>query len=137
MNILELLDITTINTVERMADEKNFIQNCDNLVLVVHNYIKTNWNYLLETNSIKRKEDKKNLVVNELQKFIEKIYADNIKKLNKDRGNLKSPSTDENRPYMVNVIGEFIKNERIIILYGTRYHQSITDTNWATVRGSL
>jgi len=147
-SIKQSLENVLQNTFNRMSDDSKFTVNCDELVVLVHNSIKEKWNLFVETDI--------DLFCKELQSFIEKsIYANNITAIYKERmaakaaeasvvtqevkeKEKKTPWSDSNRIYQVNVRSHNINDGtgNVIIMYAARYTQSITNTEWASVRGS-
>lgn len=157
-SIKDALDTVLQNTFNRMSDHSNFTINCDRLVELVHESIREKWNLFVETDI--------DSFCKELQSFIEKsIYAKDIIAIYKERmaakaakaavaseaseasvvtqevkeKEKKAPWSDNNRIYQVNVRSHNINDGTsnvIIIMYAARYTQSITDTEWASVRGS-
>ena len=161
--IKQSLDNVLQNTFNRMSDDSNFTENCDSLVRLVHESIKEKWNLFVEADIdsfckelqsfIEKSIYAKNIIAIYKERMAAKAKAAKAAKAavaseasvaseaavvtqevkEKEK---KAPWSDNNRIYQVNVTSHKVDHGNVIIMYAARYTQSITDTEWASVRGS-
>ena len=111
----------------------DFNRKCNKFVAEIQNHIVKKWDYFVETD-IYNPSVRVSPVCEELKKYLENNIFNAIIKDKISKDDPKPISVP--RTYVVNVTSKQIDSNTFIIMYSIRYNQSLTDTKWATLRGS-